>query len=301
VGGSTRVPLVRETVKKILHKEPDKGINPDECVALGAAIQGAVLSGEAKDIVLLDVTPLTLGIETLGGIATKLIERNTTIPTRKSQIFSTAADSQTSVEIHVVQGERALAKDNFTLGRFQLTGIPPAPRGIPQIEVTFDIDANGIIHVSAKDLGTGNEQAITIKGDKKLSEDEINQMVENARKFEEDDKQKREEIELRNMADTAIFSAEKLLKESPDQIEVADREKVEQHIGDLRKALDSDNTEDIKKEVEALTDAVYSITTKLYQKAQAEKAGGEGEAPGGGGAPPEDDTVVDADFKVKDE
>jgi molecular chaperone DnaK len=281
VGGSTRVPLVRETVKKILHKEPDKGINPDECVALGAAIQGAVLSGEAKDIVLLDVTPLTLGIETLGGIATKLIERNTTIPTRKSQIFSTAADSQTSVEIHVVQGERSLAKDNFTLGRFQLTGIPPALRGIPQIEVTFDIDANGIIHVSAKDLGTGNEQAITIKGDKKLSEDEINQMVENARKFEEDDKQKREEIELRNMADTAIFSAEKLLKESPDQIEVADREKVEQHIGDLRKALDSDNTEDIKKEVEALTDAVYSITTKLYQKAQAEKAGGEGEAPGG--------------------
>ncbi len=301
VGGSTRVPLVRETVKKILHKEPDKGINPDECVALGAAIQGAVLSGEAKDIVLLDVTPLTLGIETLGGIATKLIERNTTIPTRKSQIFSTAADSQTSVEIHVVQGERALAKDNFTLGRFQLTGIPPAPRGIPQIEVTFDIDANGIIHVSAKDLGTGNEQAITIKGDKKLSEDEINQMVENARKFEEDDKQKREEIELRNMADTAIFSAEKMLKESTDQIEVADREKVEQHVADLRKALDSDNTEDIKKEVEALTDAVYSITTKLYQKAQAEKAGGEGEAPGGGGAPPEDDTVVDADFKVKDE
>lgn len=301
VGGSTRVPLVRETVKKILHKEPDKGINPDECVALGAAIQGAVLSGEAKDIVLLDVTPLTLGIETLGGIATKLIERNTTIPTRKSQIFSTAADSQTSVEIHVVQGERALAKDNFTLGRFQLTGIPPAPRGIPQIEVTFDIDANGIIHVSAKDLGTGNEQAITIKGDKKLSEDDINQMVENARKFEEDDKQKREEIELRNMADTAIFSAEKLLKESTDQIEVADREKVEQHIGDLRKALDSDNTEDIKKEVEALTEAVYSITTKLYQKAQAGKAGGEGEAPGGGGAPPEDDTVVDADFKVKDE
>ncbi|KQC03738.1 MAG: molecular chaperone DnaK [Methanolinea sp. SDB] len=301
VGGSTRVPLVRETVKKILHKEPDKGINPDECVALGAAIQGAVLSGEAKDIVLLDVTPLTLGIETLGGIATKLIERNTTIPTRKSQIFSTAADSQTSVEIHVVQGERALAKDNFTLGRFQLTGIPPAPRGIPQIEVTFDIDANGIIHVSAKDLGTGNEQAITIKGDKKLSEDEINQMVENARKFEEDDKQKREEIELRNMADTAIFSAEKMLKESTDQIEVADREKVEQHIGDLRKALDSDNTEDIKKEVEALTEAVYSITTKLYQKAQAGKAGGEEAAPGGGEAPPEDDTVVDADFKVKDE
>jgi len=301
VGGSTRVPLVRETVKKILHKEPDKGLNPDECVALGAAIQGAVLSGEAKDIVLLDVTPLTLGIETLGGIATKLIERNTTIPTRKSQIFSTAADSQTSVEIHVVQGERALAKDNFTLGRFQLTGIPPAPRGIPQIEVTFDIDANGIIHVSAKDLGTGNEQAITIKGDKKLSEEDINQMVDNAKQYEEEDKKKREEIELRNMADTAIFSAEKLLKESADQIEEPDREKVEQHVGDLQKALDSDNSEDIKKEVEALTEAVYSITTKIYQKAQAEKAGEEGAAPGGGETPPEDDTVVDADFKVKDE
>ena len=299
VGGSTRVPLVQETVKKILHKDPDKGINPDECVALGAAIQGAVLSGEAKDIVLLDVTPLTLGIETLGGIATKLIERNTTIPTRKSQIFSTAADSQTSVEIHVVQGERALAKDNFTLGRFQLTGIPPAPRGIPQIEVTFDIDANGIIHVSAKDLGTGNEQAITIKGDKKLSEDDINRMVDNAKQYEEEDKVKKEEIELRNMADTAIFSAEKLLKESKDQIEEQDKEKVEKHVGDLRKALDSDNTEEIKKEVEALTEAVYSITTKIYQKAQAEKA--EQEAPGEGQAPPEDDTVVDADFKVKDE
>ncbi|HNL86325.1 MAG TPA: molecular chaperone DnaK, partial [Methanoregulaceae archaeon] len=187
VGGSTRVPLVQETIKKILHKEPDKGINPDECVALGAAIQGAVLTGEAKDIVLLDVTPLTLGIETLGGIATKLIERNTTIPTRKSQIFSTAADGQTSVEIHVFQGERALAKDNFTLGRFQLSGIPPAPRGIPQIEVTFDIDANGIIHVSAKDLGTGNQQAITIKGDRRLSEDEIKRMVNDSKNFEEED------------------------------------------------------------------------------------------------------------------
>ena len=179
---------MQETVKRLLGKEPDKGVNPDECVALGAAIQGAVLTGETKDIVLLDVTPLTLSIETLGGIATKLIERNTTIPTRKSQIFSTAADGQTSVEIHVVQGERALAKDNFTLGKFQLTGIPPARRGIPQIEVTFDIDANGIIHVSAKDLGTGNQQAITIKGDRKLSEDEIKRMVDDSKKFEEEDK-----------------------------------------------------------------------------------------------------------------
>ncbi|NTV00904.1 MAG: molecular chaperone DnaK, partial [Methanoregulaceae archaeon] len=236
VGGSTRVPLVQETIRKILAKEPDKGINPDECVALGAAIQGAVLTGETKDIVLLDVTPLTLGIETLGGIATRLIERNTTIPTRKSQIFSTAADSQTSVEIHVVQGERALAKDNFTLGRFQLTGIPPAPRGVPQIEVTFDIDANGIIHVSAKDLGSGNEQAITIKGDRRLSEDEIKKMVNEATKFEADDKARREEIEVRNLADSAVFNAEKMLRESGDKIDAADREKVQEGIDRVRKA-----------------------------------------------------------------
>ncbi|PKL58025.1 MAG: molecular chaperone DnaK, partial [Methanomicrobiales archaeon HGW-Methanomicrobiales-5] len=211
VGGSTRVPLVQDTIKKLLGKEPDKGLNPDECVALGAGIQGAVLTGEAKDIVLLDVTPLTLGIETLGGIATKLIERNTTIPTRKSQIFSTAADGQTSVEIHVVQGERALAKDNFTLGKFQLTGIPPAPRGIPQVEVTFDIDSNGIIHVSAKDLGTGNQQNISIKGDKKLTDEDIKKMMDAAKTFESEDKQKREEIELHNQADTAAFTAEKML------------------------------------------------------------------------------------------
>ena len=307
VGGSTRVPLVQETVRKILGKEPDKGINPDECVGLGAAIQGAVLSGETKDIVLLDVTPLTLGIETLGGIATKLIERNTTIPTRKSQIFSTAADGQTSVEIHVVQGERALAKDNFTLGRFQLTGIPPAPRGIPQIEVTFDIDANGIIHVSAKDLGTGNEQAITIKGDKKLTEDDIRRMTEDAKKFEAEDAQKKEEIELRNNADIAIFSAEKMLKDQAANIEPSDREKVETGIGDLRKALESDSSDDIKAKMETLTEAVYTITTKIYQKVQAERqakesqAGGAAGAGAGGSAGGSDDNVVDADYKVKDE
>lgn len=305
VGGSTRVPLVQETVRKILGKEPDKGINPDECVGLGAAIQGAVLSGETKDIVLLDVTPLTLGIETLGGIATKLIERNTTIPTRKSQIFSTAADGQTSVEIHVVQGERALAKDNFTLGKFQLTGIPPAPRGIPQIEVTFDIDANGIIHVSAKDLGTGNEQAITIKGDRKLSEDEMRRMMDEAKKFEGEDAKKKEEIEIRNLADTAIFSSEKMLKEHGGTVEPADREKVESGVADLRKALEADNSEEIRAKTETLTEAVYAITTKIYQKAQAEKqaqqaagaaGGGAGSSPGAG-----DENVVDADFKVKDE
>ncbi|MCK9592879.1 MAG: molecular chaperone DnaK [Methanoregula sp.] len=303
VGGSTRVPLVQETVKKILGKEPDKGINPDECVALGAGIQGAVLTGETKDIVLLDVTPLTLGIETLGGIATKLIERNTTIPTRKSQIFSTAADGQTSVEIHVVQGERALSKDNFTLGRFQLTGIPPAPRGIPQIEVTFDIDSNGIIHVSAKDLGSGNQQAISIKGDKKLSDEDIKKMMDAAKQFEDEDKKKRDEIELHNQADTAVFTAEKMLKESGEKLETADKLKVEEGIAAVKKALADDNLDDIKKTMEVLTESVYAATTKLYQKMQAEQAS---QQQAGSGAAPQpdkntDDTVVDADYNVKKE
>jgi molecular chaperone DnaK len=300
VGGSTRVPLVQETIKKILHKDPDKGINPDECVALGAAIQGAVLTGETKDIVLLDVTPLTLGIETLGGIATKLIERNTTIPTRKSQIFSTAADGQTSVEIHVVQGERALAKDNFTLGRFQLSGIPPAPRGIPQIDVTFDIDANGIIHVSAKDLGSGNEQAITIKGDRKLSEEEIKRMVNESKSFEEEDRKNREEIELRNLADSAVFNAEKMIKDSGESMEPADREKIQAGIESVRSALQSDNSDEIKKQMEVLTEAVYAVTTKIYQKVQAERQAAEG-AGGAKGEKGKDDTVVDADYTMKDE
>jgi molecular chaperone DnaK len=303
VGGSTRVPLVQETVKKILGKEPDKGINPDECVALGAGIQGAVLTGETKDIVLLDVTPLTLGIETLGGIATKLIERNTTIPTRKSQIFSTAADGQTSVEIHVVQGERALAKDNFTLGKFQLTGIPPAPRGIPQIEVTFDIDSNGIIHVSAKDMGSGNQQAISIKGDKKLSDEDIKKMMDAAKKFEAEDKKNRDEIELHNQADTAIFTAEKMIKESGEKLEAADKQKVEEGIAAARNALADDNIDEIKKTMEALTESVYAATTKLYQKMQAEQA--PQQQPGAGAAPHQekdtDDNVVDADFNVKKE
>lgn len=303
VGGSTRVPLVQDTVKKILGKEPDKGINPDECVALGAGIQGAVLTGETKDIVLLDVTPLTLGIETLGGIATKLIERNTTIPTRKSQIFSTAADGQTSVEIHVGQGERALAKDNFTLGKFQLTGIPPAPRGIPQIEVTFDIDSNGIIHVSAKDLGSGNQQAISIKGDKKLSDEDIRKMMNAAKQFEAEDKKKRDEIELHNQADTAAFTAEKMLKESGEKLETADKLKVEEGIAAVKKALADDNLDNIKKTMEALTESVYAATTKLYQKIQAEQAS---QQQAGAGAAPQpdkntDDTVVNADYNVKEE
>lgn len=297
VGGSTRVPLVQETIKKVLKKEPDKGINPDECVALGAAIQAGVLTGETKDVLLLDVTPLSLGIETLGGIATKLIERNTTIPTRKSQIFSTAADGQTSVEIHVMQGERALAKDNFTLGRFQLTGIPPAPRGIPQIEVTFDIDANGIVHVSAKDLGTGNEQSITIKPqDSRPSEAEIRRMMNDAKKFEAEDQKKREEIDLRNTADTAVFTAERALKDAKETIDAAEREKIEGAIADLKKALEGDDLEAIRQKMDALTEAVYAVTTKMYQQAQqqaAQKQKAEGDAT-------KDDTVVDADYEVKE-
>ncbi|BBL68016.1 molecular chaperone DnaK [Methanoculleus chikugoensis] len=296
VGGSTRVPLVQETIKKVLKKEPDKGINPDECVALGAAIQAGVLTGETKDVLLLDVTPLSLGIETLGGIATKLIERNTTIPTRKSQIFSTAADGQTSVEIHVMQGERALAKDNFTLGRFQLTGIPPAPRGIPQIEVTFDIDANGIVHVSAKDLGTGNEQSITIKPqDSRPSEAEIQRMMDDAKKFEEEDQKNREEIELRNTADTAIFTAERAMKDAGESVEAADKEKIESAIADLKKALEGDDLEAIKQKMDALTEAVYALTTKMYQQAQAAAQQQKAEETAKKG-----DNVVDADYEVKE-
>ncbi|QYZ77943.1 molecular chaperone DnaK [Methanofollis formosanus] len=300
VGGSTRVPLVQEMVKKVTGKDPDKGINPDECVAVGAAIQGGVLTGEAKDVLLLDVTPLSLGIETLGGIATNLIERNTTIPTRKSQIFSTAADGQTSVEIHVLQGERALAKDNFTLGRFQLTGIPPAPRGIPQIEVTFDIDANGIVHVSAKDLGTGKEQTITIKGGKGLSDDEIEKMVNDAKSAEEDDKKKREEIEVRNNADSAVYAAEKAIKEAGDKISEDEKKKIEESSDALKKALEGDDTEEIKKKMEELTEAVYAVTARIYQEAQ-QAAQAEQAAGAAGAEKKQDDDVVDADFDVKDE
>ncbi|MDD4126102.1 MAG: molecular chaperone DnaK, partial [Methanomicrobium sp.] len=301
VGGSTRVPLVQERIRSLLGKEPDKGINPDECVAVGAAIQGGVLTGEAKDVVLLDVTPLTLSIETMGGIATKLIERNTTIPTKKSQIFTTAADKQTSVEIHVVQGERALAADNFTLGKFQLTGIPPAPRGIPQIEVTFDIDANGIINVSAKDLGTGNSQAITISGDKRLSEKDIEDMIKKSKDFEEEDKKKREEIEIRNSADNAVFAAEKLIKESKDKLDADDVTKIEAGLEKVKKSVEGTDLEAIKKDVEELTESVFAASTKMYQKAAAEAEASKAEGGEGAGAAPEDDNVVDADYEVKDD
>ncbi|MFA5397020.1 MAG: molecular chaperone DnaK [Methanomicrobiales archaeon] len=300
VGGSTRVPLVQEKVKEILKKEADKGINPDECVALGAAIQGGVLTGETKDIVLLDVTPLTLSIETMGGIATKLIERNTTIPTRKSQIFTTAADKQTSVEIHVVQGERALAKDNFTLGKFQLTGIPPAPRGIPQIEVAFDIDANGIINVSAKDLGSGNKQTITISGDRNLSDDDIEKMVNTAKEFEEEDKKKREEIEIHNNADTAVFTSEKLLKDSADKITEAEKKSIEEAVEKLKAVIEGDDIEVIKTETEALTEAVYTVTIRLYQEASA-AAQASGETGDTQASAKDDDSVVDADYEVHED
>jgi molecular chaperone DnaK len=259
-----------------------------------------VLTGEAKDIVLLDVTPLTLSIETMGGIATKLIERNTTIPTRKSQIFTTAADKQTSVEIHVVQGERALAKDNFTLGKFQLAGIPPAPRGIPQIEVAFDIDANGIINVSAKDLGSGNKQAITISGDRHLSDDDIQDMVNNAKEFEEEDKKKREEIEVRNSADTAIFTSEKLLKDSADKITEEEKKSVEEAVEKVKSVIEGDDIEAIKTETEALTEAVYAVTVRLYQEAaaQAEASGETGDTQA---SAEDDDSVVDADYEVHED
>ncbi|BCV20563.1 molecular chaperone DnaK [Moorella sp. Hama-1] len=303
VGGSTRVPLVQETVRKILGQEPHKGINPDECVALGAAIQAGVLAGEVKDVLLLDVTPLSLGIETLGGVFTKLIERNTTIPTSKSQIFSTAADNQTTVEIHVLQGERAMAADNKTLGRFQLTGIPPAPRGIPQIEVKFDIDANGIVHVSAKDLGTGKQQAITITSSSGLSEDEIQRMVKDAEASAEADRRRKEEIETRNQADSLIYQTERTLKDFKDKADQADVERIEKAKKELQDVLDSKDNAKIKEKMEALSQALYTLTTKVYQQAGAQ-AGAQGQGPAQGstgGESKKDDNVYDADYKVVDD
>ena len=291
VGGSTRIPAVQEAVKKEMGKEPHKGVNPDEVVAMGAAIQGGVITGDVKDVVLLDVTPLSLGIETMGGVMTRLIERNTTIPAKKSQIFSTAADGQTAVDIHVLQGEREFAHDNTTLGRFQLTGIPAAPRGVPQIEVTFDIDANGIVNVSAKDLGSGNEQKITITASTKLSEDEINKKVREAEQFAQEDKKKKEIVETKNNAESLIYQTEKTLKDLEGKISEEEKSSINAKIEDLKSALTTDNVEDIKAKNDALTQEFYKISEKLYQNAN----------PQGQGAEQKKDDVVDADYKVVDE
>ena len=307
VGGSTRIPAVQAAVQKVTGKEPFKGINPDECVAVGASIQAGVLTGEVNDVLLLDVTPLSLSIETLGGIATKLIERNTTIPTKKSQIFSTAADNQTTVDIHVLQGEREMAADNITLGRFQLTGIAAAPRGIPQIEVTFDIDANGIVNVSAKDLGTGKEQKITITSSTKLSEDEINEKIKEAERYAEEDKKHKEEIETKNQAESMIFEIEKQLKELGDKVTDSEKETVEKAKNDLQEALNNNaSVEDVKSKMEALTNAFYPISTRIYQEAQAaqqsgEAAGTASASDAGAQQNTANDNTVDADYEVVDD
>ena len=304
VGGSTRVPLVQEKVKEITGKEPNKGINPDECVALGAAIQGGVLSGDVKDLVLLDVTPLSLGIETYGGVFTKLIERNTTIPTKKSQIFSTAADGQTSVEVHVLQGEREMAAYNKTLGRFQLTGIMPAPRGVPQIEVTFDIDANGIVHVSAKDTATGNEQKVSITASTNLSEEDINRAVKDAEAHASEDKKKKEEVEVKNNAESLIYNSQKTLDELGDKVSGEEKSKVQAEIDNVKKTLEGNNVDEIKAATDKLTKVFYEISEKLYSAANANNANASANGADATASDVNDDakegTVYDADYTEED-
>ncbi len=292
VGGSSRIPAVNEAVQKLIGKEPHKGINPDECVALGAAIQAGVLGGDVKDIVLLDVTPLSLGIETMGGVCTRLIERNTTIPTKKSQIFSTAADNQTSVDIHVLQGEREMAQDNKTIGNFMLSGIAPAPRGVPQIEVTFDIDANGIVNVSAKDLGTGQEQKITITASSNLSDEDIDKAVKEAEQYAAEDKKRKEAIEIRNNADQLVYQSEKALSEIGDKVEQAEKDAITAEIEKVKEALKGDNTDLIKEATDALQQKFYEISQKLYAQANPQGAQPGAEAQQN----PNADNVYDADF-----